>query len=50
MLKDLTLAAEAAGGVAPMGAKAAEIYKAFVEDGAGGRDFSAIIEKIRDAA
>jgi len=49
MLKDLTLAADAAGGVAPLGAQAAAIYQRFVESGAGGRDFSAIIEAIRPA-
>jgi 3-hydroxyisobutyrate dehydrogenase len=49
MLKDLTLAADAAQGTAPLGAQAASFYRAFVEDGAGGRDFSAIIEKIRSA-
>jgi 3-hydroxyisobutyrate dehydrogenase len=47
MLKDLTLAAQEAGGIAPLGAKAAAIYKDFVDAGAGGRDFSAIIEAIR---
>jgi 3-hydroxyisobutyrate dehydrogenase len=50
MLKDLQLAAEAAGGIAPLGAQAAAIYQSFVDGGAGGRDFSAIIEKIRGAA
>jgi 3-hydroxyisobutyrate dehydrogenase len=49
MLKDLTLAADAAGGIAPLGAQAATIYRQFVESGAGGRDFSAIIEAIRPA-
>ncbi len=49
MLKDLTLAADAAAGIAPLGAQAAMIYQQFVESGAGGRDFSAIIEAIRPA-
>ncbi len=49
MLKDLLLAREAAasaGAVTPMGARAAELYQAFVDSGAGGRDFSAIIETL----
>ncbi len=49
MLKDLLLAREAAASVdadTPMGARAAELYQAFVDGGAGGRDFSAIIERL----
>ena len=45
MLKDLRLAQQAAGAVAaptPMGAAAAALYQMFVDDGAGGFDFSAI--------
>jgi 3-hydroxyisobutyrate dehydrogenase len=51
MLKDLLLAREAAASVdadTPMGARAAELYQAFVDGGAGGRDFSAIIETLRE--
>jgi 3-hydroxyisobutyrate dehydrogenase len=50
MLKDLLLAREAAVSVdadTPMGTRAAELYQAFVDDGAGGRDFSAIIETLQ---
>jgi len=50
MLKDLKLAMEAAGSVqanTPMGGRAAELYATFVENGAGGRDFSGIIETFR---
>lgn len=46
MLKDLRLAREAAqaiGAKAPLGSHAAEIYEAFVAEGGGGKDFSAII-------
>lgn len=49
MLKDLTLAMEAAKSVSanvPMGARAAELYKAFDEAGSGGLDFSAIIKTL----
>jgi 3-hydroxyisobutyrate dehydrogenase len=49
MLKDLRLAAEAAGdsGVeTPMGAKARELYEAFAAAGQGGLDFSAIIRAL----
>jgi 3-hydroxyisobutyrate dehydrogenase len=49
MLKDLNLsqtAAEAAGAATPMGAHARAIYQKFVNDGAGGRDFSAIIQAL----
>jgi 3-hydroxyisobutyrate dehydrogenase len=50
MLKDLKLAMEAAqsvGASVPMGARAAELYAAFDAAGAGGRDFSAIIETLK---
>ena len=53
MLKDLLLAREATASVGadtPMGARAAELYQAFVDGGAGGRDFSAIIETLRGGA
>ena len=46
MLKDLKLsqqAAEAAEAPTPMGQRATELYQAFVDDGNGGRDFSAIL-------
>ena len=49
MLKDLRLAgeaAEAAGADTPMGARARELYEAFAAQGAGGRDFSAIIRML----
>jgi len=49
MLKDLTLAiaaAESAGASVPMGEKAKALYTAFDAEGAGGRDFSAIIETL----
>lgn len=49
MLKDLTLAMDAAGLVGadvPMGAKAAELYRAFDAAGHGGQDFSSIIKMI----
>uniref|UniRef100_UPI0035CC8A47 3-hydroxyisobutyrate dehydrogenase n=1 Tax=uncultured Sphingomonas sp. TaxID=158754 RepID=UPI0035CC8A47 len=49
MLKDLNLAAEAAAGSGantPMGAKAAELYRAFAEAGNGQLDFSAIIRAL----
>ena len=47
MLKDLRLAMQAAGDVGatvPMGERAEQLYRAFVEGGNAGRDFSAIIE------
>ena len=50
MLKDLKLAAAAAGDTGadtPMGAKAAELYQRFADDGQGGLDFSAIIRMLR---
>ena len=46
MLKDLKLAmeaAESAGASVPMGKRAAALYQAFADTGAGGQDFSAII-------
>jgi 3-hydroxyisobutyrate dehydrogenase len=49
MLKDLRLAMEAAADVdadTPMGAKAAELYEKFAEEGQGGLDFSAIIRML----
>jgi 3-hydroxyisobutyrate dehydrogenase len=48
-LKDLTLAMEAAqsvGANVPMGARARELYAAFVEAGNGSLDFSAIIKSL----
>jgi 3-hydroxyisobutyrate dehydrogenase len=50
MLKDLKLAMEAAQGVGaqvPMGERAAELYQAFADSGAGGLDFSAIIKELK---
>src|SRR5579875_2674208 len=50
MLKDLRLAqqaAGAAGAATPLGAAAANLYQLFVDEGAGGRDFSAIYRFIR---
>ncbi len=50
MLKDLRLAMEAAASVdadVPMGAKARELYEAFVAADQDGRDFSAIIQTLR---
>ena len=49
MLKDLTLAMEAAAGVGahvPMGARAQELYEAFTAAGHGGTDFSGIIKTL----
>jgi 3-hydroxyisobutyrate dehydrogenase len=51
MLKDLRLAKEAAQAVearTPLGAGAAAIYSAYVDSGEGGRDFSGIIQFLRD--
>jgi 3-hydroxyisobutyrate dehydrogenase len=51
MLKDLSLsqdAAKATGAATALGAHAAQLYQAFVESGAGGSDFSGIINAIRD--
>lgn len=50
MLKDLKLAMEAAqsvGADVPMGERAAKLYQAFADGGAGGLDFSAIIKSLR---
>ncbi len=51
MLKDLGLAQEAArdaGIAAPVGAKALELFRRYVEEkGMGGKDFSGIIEMVR---
>lgn len=50
MLKDLRLAQEAASAAhadTPLGAHAREVYEAFVAAGHAGKDFSAIIEKLR---
>lgn len=50
MLKDLGLAAAAAGqtGTAtPVGAQALALYRAFVEGGGGGKDFSGIVAMLR---
>jgi 3-hydroxyisobutyrate dehydrogenase len=51
MLKDLTLAMEAAQSVnadVPMGARAAELYAQFDAAGKGGMDFSAIIQSLKN--
>jgi len=51
MLKDLRLAKEAAQATearTPLGAGAAAIYGAYVDSGEGGRDFSGIIQFLRD--
>lgn len=53
MLKDLRLAQDAAaraGAATPLGALAAQLYALFEAQGAGGKDFSAVIEMIRGAA
>lgn len=50
MLKDLKLAQEAAaksGAATPMGAQAEGLYALFDRLGAGGKDFSAILELLR---
>jgi 3-hydroxyisobutyrate dehydrogenase len=50
MLKDLRLAQQAAGATGaatPLGAAAANLYQLFVDEGAGGRDFSGIYRFIR---
>jgi 3-hydroxyisobutyrate dehydrogenase len=52
MLKDLRLAmagAEDVGAAVPMGARARELYEAFVAEGQGGTDFSGIIRKLAAA-
>jgi 3-hydroxyisobutyrate dehydrogenase len=51
MLKDLLLsqdAAKATGVATALGAHAAQLYQAFVDSGAGGSDFSGIINAIRE--
>jgi 3-hydroxyisobutyrate dehydrogenase len=53
MLKDLTLsqqAAETAGARTKMGEHARQIYEAFVASGGRGKDFSAILKALSDAA
>jgi 3-hydroxyisobutyrate dehydrogenase len=53
MLKDLALSQDAAanaGAQTPLGAHAAEIYRAFVEAGHANEDFSGIINAIRNAS
>jgi 3-hydroxyisobutyrate dehydrogenase len=50
MLKDLRLAQQAAGATAaatPLGAAAANLYQLFVDGGAGGLDFSGIMQLLR---
>jgi 3-hydroxyisobutyrate dehydrogenase len=50
MLKDLRLAQQAAGAAAaptPLGATAANLFQLFVDEGAGGLDFSAIYRFLR---
>jgi 3-hydroxyisobutyrate dehydrogenase len=50
MLKDLALAQDAAntaGAATPMGAEAAALYRLYVGQGEGGRDFSGIVNFIR---
>ena len=50
MLKDLRLAQQAAGATAaatPLGAAAANLYQLYVDTGAGGLDFSGIMEFLR---
>ena len=50
MLKDLRLAAEAAGAAkaeTPLGEHARQIYETLTAEGQGSRDFSVIIEKLR---
>ena len=50
MLKDLRLAQQAAGATAaatPLGAAAANLYQLFVDEGAGGLDFSGIYRFLR---
>lgn len=51
MVKDLTLAqsaASSAGAETPLGKHALDLYKAFVDAGHGGTDFSGIIKALRD--
>ena len=50
MLKDLKLSQQAAESVSaetPMGARATELYDAFVAGEGKGRDFSAMIEELK---
>lgn len=50
MVKDLGLAQQAAaetGAATPMGAKALELYRTFVEQGGGSTDFSGIVAMLR---
>ncbi|MBV8835726.1 MAG: 3-hydroxyisobutyrate dehydrogenase, partial [Alphaproteobacteria bacterium] len=50
MLKDLTLAQDAAnsaGAATPMGAEAAALYRLYVGQGAGPKDFSGIVQFLR---
>ncbi|WP_306367229.1 3-hydroxyisobutyrate dehydrogenase [Nocardiopsis sp. CC223A] len=50
MAKDLGLALNAlhaTGTVAEIGARAAEVYAGFAENGGAGRDFSAVVEEVR---
>jgi 3-hydroxyisobutyrate dehydrogenase len=50
MLKDLRLAQQAAGATAaatPLGAAAANLYQLYVDSGAGGLDFSGIMQFLR---
>ena len=50
MLKDLRLAQQAAGATAaatPLGAAAANLYQLLVDGGAGGLDFSGIMQLLR---
>ena len=52
MLKDLRLAQQAAGATAtatPLGAAAASLYQLYVDSGAGGLDFSGIMQLLRRA-
>ncbi len=52
MLKDLRLAQQAAGATAaatPLGAAAANLYQLYVDGGAGGLDFSGIMQFLRRA-
>ncbi len=51
MLKDLKLsqaASEATGAMTPLGAKAARLYQLFADEGFGEKDFSGIINMLRD--
>jgi 3-hydroxyisobutyrate dehydrogenase len=50
MLKDLRLAMDAAAGMSadtPMGARAAELYQRFVDEGNAATDFSGIIRMLK---